>query len=72
VSLKIFALIYHLLLELKEYQLLYTIILASVFFIDLNIIIRAPIFYSYRTILYYNNFNIHSDLLIERIFLIFE
>jgi hypothetical protein len=48
------------------------IILANVFFINYNIIIRTSISYQYRIILYYSNFNIYFNLLIERIFLAFK
>jgi hypothetical protein len=59
-------------LKLKGYQLLYTIILTNIFFINFDIIIRTLISYQYRTILYCSNLNIYSDFLIERISLIFE
>jgi hypothetical protein len=72
VPLKRLALAHRSWLELREYQLPYTITLANVFFVDLDTTIQAPAFYQYRTVPHYSNLDTRPDLLVEHTSLAFE
>ena len=67
--LKRLSLAHRLLLELIEYQLPYTIILANDFFVNLNTTIQEQIASQYCTVLYCYSLRTYPDLLAERIFL---
>ena len=70
--LKRLSLAHRSLLELIEYQLPYTIILANDFFVDLDTTIQEQIASQYRTVLHCYSLRTHPDLLAERTFLDLE
>ena len=70
--LKRLAQVHHLQLELKEYQLLYKIALASGLSIDLDTTIQVQMSFQYHMVLHCYNHHIHLGLLVEYIFLDLE